>query len=954
VHKFYVISPYRRVGIISRSFAFVRRFLASNPTCCRYSESFSSKITSISPSVPLSFPFPFVSVVPSTSQNPISYLRHQVLPSSPHLILAPRSPRISIRRLSLSSPQMYYDPYPPRTGPAAMPSPRSKIAPYFSGRRGTFEDFLEEFEARAYDCRLTDPQRVDTLISYVDSSFREKCKSLNGYRSCDWSLFRHSLINTFGTITPHHQLMKQKLHNFVEESSRLRMNREDDVLQYYRTFQHYSDPLVHSGHLTEKDRDIEFWYGFHRDDRDALWPRLLALYPFQPHDIPFHFERIFDCVCRAFSYGEHLSFGPQEQEFESRNVTRRLPRYPSSSYTSDLRPFPSYSESQHTLAPSVQPEPEPELMPSITPTYPSAPSLASSCTNVVPKSEPESTSNIPTSSPLPPTTSLASSCTANIAPDSKSDSIPSITSTSLPHTSSCTAIHPAPEPISEHAFSSVFPSTSPVLSIPSIPSSCTDAVTEPEPESLLYSTPSCHIDVPEPECTLSTLPMSTSPAPSSANGDSENMTTHSFPSTLAPSPSFSNPSTELECSLFSARSATEVQLPELASPLSTSPYSSTGAHTIPNVVEVPEMATVPELELALIPDRFAASFSSHSSSLSPSEFVGQLSVSCIHESTPESAIGLFSLGLSESSSESRETIPILHPPESPLKVSNVPVLPHSTSQARSQERTFEVTSHEVTAEVTSTPPLRASAFEVPPSLSDRSHASPSRPLSTVENSSLKFGPESSLGEIVPIVPALSLETSLNVLDSPHLSPPQPLPEYTQVDAVSAPLEALLNILAPPHSTPPQRPLGVTLVDPRSSLLDLTLAPVSLTPSQEGSLNNEVSSTPAPRPSFAMHPPHSSSSSSIDVNFAFTFVTLTVLVSALFVVSAVIPTHSRESWAKNEDLNNRDNTTVPGNAFDTTQLFRPVQYKPHTVRLVFDPGGFAFALQSHTRTLTNTS
>jgi hypothetical protein len=219
---------------------------------------------------------------------------------------------------------------------------------------------------------------------------------------------------------------------------------------------------------------------------------------------------------------------------------------------------------------------------------------------------------------------------------------------------------------------------------------------------------------------------------------------------------------------------------------------------------------------------------------------------------------------------------------------------------------------------------------------------------------LKFGPESSLGEIVPIVPALSLETSLNVLDSPHLSPPQPLPEYTQVDAVSAPLEALLNILAPPHSTPPQRPLGVTLVDPRSSLLDLTLAPVSLTPSQEGSLNNEVSSTPAPRPSFAMHPPHSSSSSSIDVNFAFTFVTLTVLVSALFVVSAVIPTHSRESWAKNEDLNNRDNTTVPGNAFDTTQLFRPVQYKPHTVRLVFDPGGFAFALQSHTRTLTNTS
>jgi hypothetical protein len=220
--------------------------------------------------------------------------------------------------------------------------------------------------------------------------------------------------------------------------------------------------------------------------------------------------------------------------------------------------------------------------------------------------------------------------------------------------------------------------------------------------------------------------MSTSPVPSSANDDFENMPTQSFPSTLAPSPSFSNSSTELECSLFSAQSATKVQLPELASPLSTSTYSSTGAHPIPNVVEVPKIATVvPELKLALIPDNFAVSFPSHSSSLLPSEFVSQLSVSCIHESTPRSAIGLFLLGLLESSSESHETIPILHPPESLLKVSNVPVLPHSTSQARLQERTFEVTLHEVTPKVTSTPPFRASTLKVSPSLSDHSHVPPS-------------------------------------------------------------------------------------------------------------------------------------------------------------------------------------------------------------------------------------
>jgi hypothetical protein len=850
----------------------------------------------------------------------------------------------------------------PRTGPAAMPSPRSKHAPYFSGHRGTFEDFLEEFEARAYDCRLTDPQRVDTLVCYVDSAFRDMCKSLNGYRLCDWSLFRHSLINAFGIITPRHQIMKQKLYKFAEDSSRMRMYREDDVLQYYRTFQHFSNPLIHSGYLTEKDRDIEFWYGFHPHDRDVIWPRLLDLYPFQPHDIPFHFERIFDCACRAFAYVERLSSWPREQELER----PRLPRYPSSSYTSDPRPFPSYSESQHTPAPSVmkvQPEPEPKLMPSITPTSPSAPSLASSCMNVVPKSQPEPNSNIPTSSPLLPTTSLASSCTANVAPDSKSDNIPSITSTSLPHTSSCTAIYPEPESISEHAFSSVFPSTSPVLSIPSISASCTDAVTEPEPESLLYSTPSCHIDVPEPECTLSTLPMSTSPAPSSANDDFENMPTQSFPSTLAPSPSFSNSFTELECSLFSARSATKVQLPELASPLSTSTYSSTGAHPIPNVVEVPEIATVvPELELALIPDNFAVSFPSHSSSLLPSEFVGQLSVSCIHESTPGSAIGLFSLGLSESSSESRETIPILHPPESPLKVSNVPVLPHSTSQARSQERTFEVTLHEVTPEVTSTPPFRASALEVSPSLSDHSHASPSRALSTVEISRSRFDPKSSRGENVPIHPTPLLDASLNITG--HSS------ALMQDRSLSVSFEESLNVPAPPHSTPPQRPLGVKPVDSDSFPREVRPAPASSTTAsilrqrpfedtqqvsntqqqsylvpqqlelQDLSPVYEASSTLAPRLHFSSSSSFfSSSPRSARLDFPFVFVTTAVRFSSL-VVSKTVSTLTRRSWAKNEDVNsndrNRDNTTMPGNAFDVAQLFQLGKYLPTSPLFLLPP------------------
>jgi hypothetical protein len=227
---------------------------------------------------------------------------------------------------------MYYDSFTPRTGPAAMPSPRLRIAPYFSGRVGTFDDFLEEFKARAHDCRLTDPQRVDALVCYVDPSLRKTCKSLNGYRSCDWSLFWCSLVNVFGTTIPHHQITKQKLHNLVEDSCRMQMDRKEDVLQYYRMFKHYSDPLVRSGHLTETKRDVEFWYSFHPHDRDILWPRLLALYPFHRHNIPFQFKNVFDCACRVFAYEEHLSFWPQDQEFEHWNITHRCP---SSSYPSD-------------------------------------------------------------------------------------------------------------------------------------------------------------------------------------------------------------------------------------------------------------------------------------------------------------------------------------------------------------------------------------------------------------------------------------------------------------------------------------------------------------------------------------------------------------------------------------------------------------------------------------------
>jgi hypothetical protein len=215
-----------------------------------------------------------------------------------------------------------------------------------------------------------------------------------------------------------------------------------------------------------------------------------------------------------------------------------------------------------------------------------------------------------------------------------------------------------------------------------------------------------------------------------------------------------------------------------------------------------------------------------------------------------------------------------------------------------------------------------------------------------ESSSLRLEtPLLSVDETLLVLPTSSPEASK--CHNPHLSPSRRPPELLQDHSISVPFEVTTAPASPTTpSISPQCLLGVTPVDPHSLLLYLALAPTSLTSSQEGSLENKVSSTPAPRPSFVLHPPHSSSSSSVDVNFAFSFVTLTVLVSALSVVLAIIRTHSRKSWAKNEDINSHRNSTTKGNTFNLTQQLRHTQYTARPARLVFNPGGLVLVPSSH--------
>ncbi|KAH9168986.1 hypothetical protein EDB89DRAFT_1988286 [Lactarius sanguifluus] len=123
---------------------------------------------------------------------------------------------------------MYYGYNHPRTGPAAMPSPSSKCAPYYSGRRDTFEEFLAHFEALADDHVLSDAQRVEAIVRYMAPSVRELLRSTEEFCPHDWPHYRQFLVDVFGTSRD--PVARQKLLEFIQDSSRRRMFCEDDVL----------------------------------------------------------------------------------------------------------------------------------------------------------------------------------------------------------------------------------------------------------------------------------------------------------------------------------------------------------------------------------------------------------------------------------------------------------------------------------------------------------------------------------------------------------------------------------------------------------------------------------------------------------------------------------------------------------------------------------------------------
>ncbi|KAH9169727.1 hypothetical protein EDB89DRAFT_2231116 [Lactarius sanguifluus] len=663
------------------------------------------------------------------------------------------------------------------------------------------------------------------------------------------------------------------------------MDYEDDVLQYYRQFLCYSAPLVHSGHLTEEDRNAAFWYGFHPKDREVLRPHLIGKNPFQPSDVPFHFKDIFVCARGTFAYGNLLPPWLHEQQFQSsgvrcerpvakhgsrdtyglREMSRaatlnaettsnldELPSISSSPYsTPDTQLLSSsshsVSESQHMQALSVtldQPEPaytlSTTLPPSASfPTLSHASSLARSATD-----------NEPNFASMPPSSSVSSTF------------LPSATShtPALIHLASDSDPIPASTPPSFSLIPSAFPTPTHTdllarsdVEISSLHplSSIMPASTMPPISSDFDYLPSATVDQSAP--TLTSTPASSS----------------SVSSTFLPSP-------------VSMRSAMNSQ-PEPESALASESLDPPSIGHVPDITSTPSLVLLTNFECL------------------PSAMVDQ----------PEFESRHVPLSLSTPTPPSLPApSPALEFTDDVRELLSLPPTPQSASLARS---------------------------EVPTSLSSPTRPSPSENPTLVPAHSLpslRPSPEESCCNLV-LEPLATPASSY-----PHVSPSS-LGEL--IPLLPAQHEVSVTVPTLRHSTPPQQPPGFKTVGSDCSTLEVTPAPASPTtpsvpqPRESPLVYYEVSSMLA-APRFSLtSPPLPLSRFGLAHNFTLAIVIATAFVSTLINLSKTLLTHLRKFQSKYEDFGNSQNG-IPEARNIPTQRLRLGYLTPRALRFVFDPGG----------------
>jgi len=102
---------------------------------------------------------------------------------------------------------------------------------------------------------------------------------------------------------------------------KLYMKGEDDVYRYYQQFQMLSLQFLDLRRLSEEERDMMFWLGFHPEDRATLFHCLHCRHPNQPGGVPFEYKEVYKLARNVFS-GPRFPFLPSEDELDDFPGTR--------------------------------------------------------------------------------------------------------------------------------------------------------------------------------------------------------------------------------------------------------------------------------------------------------------------------------------------------------------------------------------------------------------------------------------------------------------------------------------------------------------------------------------------------------------------------------------------------------------------------------------------------------
>jgi len=120
---------------------------------------------------------------------------------------------------------------------------------------------------------------VETILHYVPSNVQEFWQTLNGYSPRDWKAFRATLEDLYPDTMAGNHYTRTGLWDFVQISAWTCIQDEDDLILYHRHFLQLSNPLRLTQKLSDKERNTEFFNGFHPKDRDIIYDRLFTLNP---------------------------------------------------------------------------------------------------------------------------------------------------------------------------------------------------------------------------------------------------------------------------------------------------------------------------------------------------------------------------------------------------------------------------------------------------------------------------------------------------------------------------------------------------------------------------------------------------------------------------------------------------------------------------------------------------